>query len=372
MDASTSTPNGAPSAAMPAAPNAATATTRKRLPWSALLVMATLLIAATGFGARLYWRSLHFADTDNAFISGHVHPVSARVAGVVTAVEVQDNASVRAGQALVQLDAADQQVQIERLQALIVAAQAQLGGTGTQVAQSRAQASAAQAQVLQAQALLARAQLEADRAQQLHSGELRFISRQSLDAALMARDAAAAELQARRATVLAAGEQVAGGANTRDAARAQIDVLQAQLKDARQQLSYTSVLAPGDGRVGKRTVEVGQRVSAGQQLLAIVGPQLWITANFKETQLGRMKPGQRARIKLDAFPDRDFSAQVHSFAPASGAQFALLPPDNATGNYTKIVQRVPVKLVFDEAEIATLKERIVPGMSVTVSVDLRS
>jgi membrane fusion protein (multidrug efflux system) len=134
-------------------------------------------------------------------------------------------------------------------------------------------------------------------------------------------------------------------------------------------------LAPGDGRIGKRTVELGQRVLPGQLLAAVVDGGVWITANFKETQLAQMKIGQRARVEIDAFPGRPLSAMVDSFAPASGATFALLPPDNATGNFTKIVQRVPVKLVFDPQELARaadLNGRIVPGMSATVSIDLRS
>jgi multidrug efflux pump subunit AcrA (membrane-fusion protein) len=126
------------------------------------------------------------------------------------------------------------------------------------------------------------------------------------------------------------------------------------------------------GRIGKRTVEVGQRVQPGQQLLAVVQGGVWLTANFKETQLARMKLQQVATVTIDAFPGRVFHAQVQSFSPASGAQFALLPPDNATGNFTRVVQRVPVRLKLDDKEMAEVKEKLVPGLSAKVSVDLRS
>jgi membrane fusion protein (multidrug efflux system) len=152
---------------------------------------------------------------------------------------------------------------------------------------------------------------------------------------------------------------------------AQKSVLGAQLKEAELQSGYTTVLSPGSGRIGKRTVELGQRVQPGQQLAAVVDGSVWIVANFKETQLESMRVGQSATVELDAFPGRALKARVDSFAPASGATFALLPPDNATGNFTKIVQRVPVKLVLDPSQMTDIADRVVPGMSASVSVDLR-
>jgi membrane fusion protein (multidrug efflux system) len=142
---------------------------------------------------------------------------------------------------------------------------------------------------------------------------------------------------------------------------------------ARRRLGYVELKAASDGRIGKRTVEVGQRVQPGQQLAAIVEPETWVVANFKETQLARMKPGQKVHVKVDAFPGHQLLAHVDSFAPASGASFALLPPDNATGNFTKIVQRVPVKVVFEPESLKALGEaamRLVPGLSVQVEVEL--
>ena len=155
------------------------------------------------------------------------------------------------------------------------------------------------------------------------------------------------------------------------AAQAQIAQAQANLKDAQLQLSYTNITAPNSGRVGRKTVEEGQRVQPGQPLMAIVDNQYWVVANFKETQLEKMQPGESVEVKLDAFPHHTFTGRVDSISPASGAQFALLPPDNATGNFTKIVQRVPVKIVLDSQSIKGYESRIVPGMSAEVSVEVK-
>jgi len=155
------------------------------------------------------------------------------------------------------------------------------------------------------------------------------------------------------------------------AAQAQEQVAQSNLKEAELQLSYTEILAPAAGRIGKRNLETGNRVQPGQALLALVQPDVWVVANFKETQLGHLKPGQPARLRVDAFPGQVFKGHVQSLAPASGAQFALLPPDNATGNFTRIVQRVPVKITFDNQGIGDCQGRIVPGMSAIVQIQVR-
>jgi membrane fusion protein (multidrug efflux system) len=298
--------------------------------------------------------------------------VSARVAGVVVAMSMEDNQTVAAGAPLLRLDGADAQVQVERLRAQLLQADAAIAGSAAQIAQSRAQAASAEAQVVQTQAMQTRTEQDAARVQRLYGAELRAVSRQELDAANAARDVAVADVAARQAQAGAAQQAIASAMAGRESAVAQKAALAAQLKDAQLQLGYTTVLAPSAGRIGKRSVELGQRVQAGQQLGAVVQGEVWITANFKETQLAKMKAGQAALVHLDAFPGRDFHARVESFAPASGATFALLAPDNATGNFTKIVQRVPVKLVFDPAETASLAGRLVPGLSAVVSVDLRS
>ena len=143
------------------------------------------------------------------------------------------------------------------------------------------------------------------------------------------------------------------------------------MRDADLQLSYTKVTSPVKGKIGKKNVEPGNRVQAGQALMGLVEPKVWVVANFKETQLGRLAIGQPAVLKVDAFPEKEFSGHVESFSPASGAQFALLPPDNATGNFTKVVQRVPVKIALDLESLRGYEGRIVPGMSVEAEVETK-
>jgi membrane fusion protein (multidrug efflux system) len=155
-----------------------------------------------------------------------------------------------------------------------------------------------------------------------------------------------------------------------DAARTHVTQAEAGLAEAKLLLSYTTITAPAAGRIGRKQVEVGQRLQPGQPLLAIVSNDVWVTANFKETQLERMRPGQPVDIKVDAFPSHHFKGYVDSFSPASGAHIALSPPENATGNYTKIVQRVPVKIVFDPASVKGFETALRPGMSVVPTVDL--
>ena len=353
----------------PAAPNSK----KSGPPVPLLIVGAILLIGGIGLGGRMWWRSQHLVETENAFIAGRIHPVATRVAGVVTEMRMQDNAVVKAGDVLLRLDPADAAVQVERLKAQIAQADAAIATSAAQIAQARAQAAATGSQVAQAEAVLARTELEAKRSQALFGAELRATSKQELDAALAARDVARADLAARKASANAAKEAVAAAESARQSANAQKAATQAQLKDAQNQLGYVELKAASDGRIGKRTVEVGQRVQAGQQLAAIVEPETWIVANFKETQLAKMKPGQKVSVKVDAFPGRELEGHVDSFAPASGASFALLPPDNATGNFTKIVQRVPVKVVLEPESLKGLGDaasRLVPGLSVQVEVHI--
>lgn len=338
-----------------------------------LVIGVLLLIGGVALGGRMWWRSQHLVETDNAFVAGRIHPVATRVAGVVTEMHMQDNAVVKAGDLLLRLDPADAAVQIERLKAQIAQADAAIATSAAQIAQARAQAAVSGSQVSQAEAVLARTELDAKRSQALFGAELRATSKQELDAALAARDVARADLAARKAGANAAREAVVAAESARQSANAQKAATQAQLKDAQNQLGYVELRASSNGRIGKRTVEVGQRVQPGQQLAAIVEPETWIVANFKETQLARMKLGQRVRVKVDAFPGTELLGHVDSFAPASGASFALLPPDNATGNFTKIVQRLPVKVVLEPESLKGLGDaaaRIVPGLSVQVEVEI--
>ncbi|WP_426103326.1 HlyD family efflux transporter periplasmic adaptor subunit [Massilia sp. TSP1-1-2] len=338
--------------------------------WRARGIIAVIALVALGFGAKMWYHSSHFVETENAYVAGHVHPVSSRIGGVVTKVLVEDNQAVKAGDVIAELDPADQRVKVEQIEAQIGSAQQQVIQADAQVAQVRAQAGAASAQVAQSQALLVRANQDAERFGQLYSSTMKAVSKAEVDAANASRAGAKADLAARRGNAEAAQAQISAAGAARDVVKAQIKVLQAQLKDAKQQLGYNRIVAPVDGRLGRRSVEVGARVQAGQQLAAIVQEEVWITANFKETQLGGLHSGQAVKVLIDALPKQPLIGRLESFSPASGNQFALLPADNATGNFTKIVQRVPVKIVLRPEDIKALKGRLVPGMSAMAEIEL--
>jgi membrane fusion protein (multidrug efflux system) len=333
-----------------------------------LVVAGLIAVAAIAAGGRMWYRSAHFVETENAYIAGHVHPVSSRIAGTVTKVLIDDNQYVKAGDVIAELDPFDQRMKVEQIRAQIASAETQVLQADAQVAQVKAQASASAAQVKQSEALLVRAGQDAERYGQLYTSQMKAVSKAELDAANAGRASAAADVAARKDSVSAAKAQIAAAASARDVLKAQIDVLKVQLQDAEQQLAYNRIVAPVAGRVGKRNVEVGQRVSPGQQLTALVQDNVWVTANFKETQLAQMQVGQPVHISVDALPGKEIVGHVDSFSPASGNQFALLPADNATGNFTKIVQRVPVKITLDARDQKALAGRLVPGMSVIAEV----
>ena len=318
----------------------------------------------------MWYRSHYFVETENAYISGHVHPVSTRIAGVVTRLMIEDNQVVKEGDVIAELDPFDQRVKAEQIEAQIATAEQQVLQSDAQIAQVKAQASAAAAQVQQSEALVLRAKQDADRFGQLYTSQMKAVSKAELDAANAGRSGAVADLAAKRDSAVAAKAQIASAMAAREVLKAQVLVLRVQLKDAQQQLAYNRILAPVAGRIGKRSIEVGMRVQPGQQLAAIVQDNVWVTANFKETQLADLRPGQAVNIHIDALPGKELVGKLDSFSPASGAQFALLPADNATGNFTKIVQRVPVKIVLKDADIKALSGRLVPGMSVLAEVEI--
>src|SRR5436305_7242048 len=304
-----------------------------------LSVLAILVIAGAILGARTVVFYQHHETTDDAQIDGHVNPILPRVSGYVRQVLVQENQPVRAGDVLVRIDTRDLQAKVDQEQAALANARAA-------VAVNRANVEAA------------RTRREKDAADLQRYAALREkeeISRQQYDAASAAAEASAAQLQAAR-------QQVA-------AAEAQVAQRQADLEAARLQLSYAVLTAPVSGIVAKKSVEVGQLVQAGQPLLAIVqGEGTWVTANFKETQLARMRVGQPVDVEVDAYPGKTFHGRIDSLAAATGARFSLLPPDNATGNFTKVVQRVPVKIVFTDPPDPRRPLRVGKNVSVVVSV----
>jgi membrane fusion protein (multidrug efflux system) len=394
-----------------------------------LLIPIVLILIVGGYAAWNYFSK--WESTDDAQIDGHIHPVNARVGGTIIAVNVNENQQVEAGTVLAQVDARDYEIAVARAEAELAQTQAAVVGAragvplatstaGVQITSSEAIAeraksgvevankelavaqarfNASQARLREAQANATRAARDLDRMKQLIAKD--EISQQQYDSAINAADAAHAAVDSAQAGVLQAEHEVAvaqaktaqsqaelqqaqaeaQGAKTApqqviitraeaQSAQARVQLAKSALEQARLNLEYTSIKAPVAGIVSKKTVEAGQVVQPGQPLMAVVPQEdIWVTANFKETQLEEMHPGQKATVSVDAFGGHIFNAQVDSIASATGSRFSLLPPENATGNYVKVVQRIPVKLVFSEGQ--DTEHRLRPGMSVVVKVRVK-
>ncbi len=343
----------------------------RRIAWKMLTGIVVSLVTIGLASGYLWWRANYFRETDNAYVNGHVHAVSARIAGVVTRVLINDNQEVKAGDLLAELDTAEHRLKIEQIKAQISANQQQILQAEAQINQAKAQEKAAMALTSQSESEKLYAYQEAVRYRELYSGQHKVVSKSQVDIVEAALSGADATLNARRNSAAAATAQIDVVVAGRQTLNSQIKVLEAELHDAELQLAFNRIVAPVTGRIGKRVLEVGARVQPGQQLLAIVQDEVWVTANFKETQLSGLRVGQPVKLRADALPDRTIHGRIDSIAPASGAQFALLPPDNATGNFTRVVQRVPVKITLVQEDAKALAGSLLPGMSTVVEVDLR-
>ena len=329
-----------------------------------LLVLATLITAGV-----LYWlHSRHFETTDDAFIDGNISQVSARISGRVTRIAFQDNQEVKAGQVLVELDPRDYQVKLDQAISQRAQAQAQAGQARAQLGLQQANLDQAQANVRVTEADLGQAQADLARYRAI---DPKAITKQQLDNQSASVKSAAAKLDANRQAVSGARAQIEAqraAVAAQDAAVVQAEVA---VQNAQLQLSYATITAPADGQVTRRTVELGNYVNPGQALLAVVQDNLWVTANFKETQLAGMREGQYVRVRVDACPDVGLDARINSFQGGSGQVFSSLPAENATGNFVKVVQRVPVRIYFDDPAKARNQCRMAPGMSVAPRVTVR-
>ena len=332
------------------------------------VVLAVVLVAGLA-GGNWWWHEGRFIQsTDNAYVQGDITVLGARVAGDVMKLYVTDNQAVKAGDPLIALDQSDLSARLDQIRAAAAEAEAALLTAHRQVDQSSAMIAQADAAILQAEAEQARATADAGRSRALVGSG--WTSRQADDTAVAtARKAAAATTMARAQRDSAQQAHEVAQAQIAQAS-ARLKSAQAQIRLAENNLSYTVIRAPFDGIVGNRAAQLGQHVEVGQQLIAIApkAEQLFVVANFKETQLRRMQAGQKVTITPDI--DTGITGRVDSMAPATGALFSLLPPENATGNFTKVVQRVPVKIVFDAGQAAQAKW-LRPGLSVTAEVDTR-
>jgi membrane fusion protein, multidrug efflux system len=333
-----------------------------------LVIGGVIAVLTIFFGVRYWLYASSHEDTDDAYVTGYTHQISSRITGTVEQVLVDDNWHVTAGQPLLKLDPRDYQAALEKDRASYLQAKAQLVQASAQIPLVEAQLAQAQAQVDSSKANSDYLQRTSERNNQLFYQGRGVISKQDLDTAQSQAEISVATYKANRAALNVASENVKVAHAQEEAARAQAEAALAQVKSSELQLSYCTVVAPVSGRIAEKTVQTGNRVSVGQALLAVVEDNVWILANLKETQLERVRVGQPVEIKIDALPHYRFTGRVDSLQPGTGSNFALLPPDNATGNFIKIVQRVPVKILFDPESIKMVRDKIVPGLSGNPSI----
>jgi membrane fusion protein (multidrug efflux system) len=347
-----------------------------------VIILILLVVVGGWFGISHYIYAQHHETTDDAQITSNISPVIPRVSGYVAEVRVTDNQRVKKGDTLIKLDDRDLRIRLEQAEAALATAKANLNATqatstaaSSNIGTTRAALGTLDAQIAQAKVNVWRTTQDYNRYENLikdHS-----ITQQQYEQALAAKQTAQGQLDALMAQRRQAESQVTATSSQSGATAQQIGVAnsvikqrQADVDNAKLELSYAVITAPADGLISKVNIQPGQFLNAGQSLFSIVLDQnVWVVANFKETQLNKMRVGQRGKIEVDAYPGHEFDAKLTSFAPATGASFALLPPDNASGNFVKVVQRVPVKIEFTNANDPLIKQ-LRAGMNVDVEVEL--
>jgi len=322
------------------------------------IILVVVILVGLGMGIHWFIRSRTLITTDNAFVDASIYPISSRIPGTVATVHVKDNQPVRKGDILLELDPTDYEIRVRMAAADLDMARNETSGDYAQV-------EAARAMVSHAKARLDQSELDLKRGSALFAREV--IPREQLDRLETARKVAAAQLREAEEGLRKAEAQLGlagnGGKEARVAQR------EAKLREAQLNLSYTRITSPADGYVTRKSVEPGTTIQAGQPLMAVVPlDEVWITANYKESQITHMKPGQKVTFTVDAYPSMSFKGRVESIMAGTGAAFSLLPPENATGNYVKVVQRVPVKIVVDSGSDPQHLLRV--GMSVIPTVDV--
>jgi membrane fusion protein (multidrug efflux system) len=347
-----------------------------------IIVLAILVIGGGAFGISKYIHAQHHEETDNAQVEANVSPVIPRVTGYVNEVRVKDNQRVKKGDTLVILDNRDLQIKVAQAEAALAAAEANVQVAVATTTASRSNISSSQANIYAVDAQIEAAKVNVWRASQDYERYNNLIkdhsiTQQQYEQALAAKQTAERQLNVLEEQKKVATRQTSAVSTQSDATAEQINAAKAVIKErqaevdnAKLVLSYSIITAPEDGEVSKVYVQPGQLVQAGQSLFSVVlSNDIWVVANFKETQLDRMKLGQKVSVHVDAFPGKSIEGKVTSFSPATGARFALLPPDNASGNFVKVVQRLPVKIQFNDLNQAEVKQ-LRPGMNVVVDVHL--
>jgi len=329
------------------------------------IILGVLIIVGVIFGVKEYLYYSNHVDTDDAQIDADISPVVTRVGGYVDSIFFEENQKVTESQLLVKLDDRDYKIKVEQALAAQNGARAGIGVSRSQIGSMVANSASAKAQVESAKAKLWQANMDYKRyANLVKDGS---IPQQQFDQAKVQRDVAQAAYQAAEDQYKAVHEQVGTTQSQLQVTNITVDQRQADVDFAKLQLSYTHIKAPATGIVSKKNVQRGQLVQAGQTLFSVVNENsIYVTANFKETQLQDIREGNKVDVVVDAYPDAKIEGTVYNFSPATGAKFSLLPPDNATGNFVKVVQRVPVKIKINASK--EVMEKLRPGMSVKVSV----
>ncbi|WP_121245256.1 HlyD family secretion protein [Mucilaginibacter phyllosphaerae] len=329
------------------------------------IILGVVLLGGIIFGVKEYIYFSKHVDTDDAQIDGDISPVVARVGGYVDSIMFEENTHVNKDQLLVKIDDRDYKVKLEQAQAAQVGASANINVGQSQISTTAANSSSAKAEVASAKARLDKVQKDYNRyANLVQDGS---VTRQQFDQSKADLEVAQANYNAARDKYKAALEQIATSRSQLKVTNTGVSQRQVDIDYAKLQLSYTNVKSPASGIVAKKNVQIGQLVQAGQTLFSVVNDNsIYITANFKETQLEKIRNGQKVDLDVNAYPDLKIEGTVYNFSPATGAKFSLLPPDNATGNFVKVVQRIPVKIKITGSKEDLAKLR--PGMSVDVSV----
>jgi membrane fusion protein (multidrug efflux system) len=331
------------------------------------IILALVLLVGAYFGWQRYQFSQAHEETDDAQVEGDVYPIIPRVGGPVLEVKVQDNQQVKKGDVLVTLDAADYQQRVNAAEAGLAAAKANVIAAQAAVGTAQANVRTAQATIGVSAATRSRLQKDLKRSEFLRKEDI--IPQSDLDAVQANLQSTSAQATTAQQQVAVARQQVTAAQQQVAVAQAVVKQRQSDLDNAKLQLSYATIVAPGNGVVSKKNVQPGQVVGPGQQLMGLVASsQTWVIANFKETQLGEMREGQPVKIEVDAYPGREFEGKIQSLSAATGARFALLPPDNASGNFVKVTQRVPVKIVLDKVDP---EHPLRAGMSVVATVKVK-
>jgi membrane fusion protein (multidrug efflux system) len=359
-----------PAQQAPAAPAAEPEAPPKPKRFITFAILGVLIVIGAIWGIKTFLYTRVHESTDDAQVDGHIVPVLAKVGGFVDGVFTDENDHIKEGTLAVLIDSSEYVAQLARATGELAAAQAAVGQKGSgqayaQVRTAEGQSAATDAQIVAAQANYAKAKADLARFQELAAKQI--VSKQQLDAAQAAADAAQADLLAAQKQAAAAGASVSGAQAGISLAEARVASARATRENAALQLSYTRITAPASGLVSRKQVEPGQLVESGQQLFSIVTDTgAYVTANFKETQLNDIRVGQKVQFDVDAYPGCDAEGVVESLSGATGAKFALLPPDNSTGNFTKVVQRVPVRIRITKG--CGDGRPLRPGMSVDVHV----